>query len=171
MRPISERSEHTSTARASATCSLHMAVMGSGGAVAEQAASAVSDATAPTVESGLPVASGRDTAREVWRLSRGHRRRLLPVVALGIASTAINLIPPIVIGVLIDKVHGGTADGATALVIAVVIAAPAVVGALGAADHRVGDGVYQAIRQAARAARHRALALPQHLVEQAGTGI
>lgn len=172
MRPISERSEHTSTARASATCSLHMAVMGPGGAVAEQAASAVSDATAPTVESGLPVASGRDTAREVWRLSRGHRRRLLPVVALGIASTAINLIPPIVIGVLIDKVHGGTADGATVLVIAVVIAASAVVGALGAAVTTVlATRVYQAILARLREQLvSRALALPQHLVEQAGTG-
>lgn len=135
--------------------------------------SATSEATtAPAAEHGLPVATGRETAREVWRLSRGHRARLLPVVVLGIASTAVSLIPPVVIGVLIDKVQDGTAELGTVLAIAVIMGTSAVVGSAGTAVTTVlATRIYQTILAALRERLvGRALALPQHLVERAGTG-
>ncbi|WP_344855739.1 ABC transporter ATP-binding protein [Amycolatopsis ultiminotia] len=123
-------------------------------------------------ESRLPVANGRQTVREVWRLSRGHRARLVTVVVSGIASTAVNLIPPAVVGVLIDRVHAGTADLGTVLTITVVMGVSAVVAAGGTAATTVlATWLYQTILARLREQLvGRALALPQHLVERAGTG-
>ena len=128
--------------------------------------------TAPAAEHGLPVATGRETAREVWRLSRGHRARLLPVVVLGLASTAVSLIPPVLVGALIDKVQDGTAELGTVLAIAVIMGTAAAVGAAGTAVTTVlATRIYQAILATLRERLvGRALALPQHLVERAGTG-
>jgi ATP-binding cassette subfamily C protein len=124
------------------------------------------------IEPGLPVATGRETVREVWRLSRGHRARLIPVVALGIASTADNLIPPVAIGVLIDKVQDATADLGVVLVLALVMGAAAIVGAAGTAVTTVlATRLYQTTLATLREELvGRALALPQHRVERAGTG-
>jgi ATP-binding cassette subfamily C protein len=125
-----------------------------------------------TTEHGLPVATGRATARAVWRLSRGHRARLVPVVALGIASTAVNLVPPVVIGKLIDEAQAGTADRGTVLAMTVLMAVAAVVGSAGAAVTTVlATRSYQTIVASLRERLvGRALALPQHVIEQAGTG-
>lgn len=131
-------------------------------------------ATTETVplDAALPVASGRRTAREVWRLSRGHRRRLAAVAVLGIVSTAVDLIPPVAIGYLVDRVQAGTADLGTVLTVAVVVAAAAILGALGTAVTIVlATRIYQTILAALR--EHvvgHALRLPQHRVELAGTG-
>lgn len=62
----------------------------------------MSGASAATGQA-LPVAGSRETAREVWRLSRGHRLRLATVGVLGIVSTGVNLIPPVIIGFLVDR--------------------------------------------------------------------
>jgi ABC-type multidrug transport system fused ATPase/permease subunit len=128
--------------------------------------------TPPTTERGLPVATGRETVQEVWRLSRGHRARLVAVVALGIASTATNLIPPVMIGVLVDEVQAGTAGLGTVLGITVIIGVSAVVGAGGTAVTTVlATRIYQTVLARLREQLvGRALALPQHLVERAGTG-
>jgi len=128
--------------------------------------------TAPAAEHGLPVATGRETAREVWRLSRGHRAWLVPVVVLGIASTAVSLIPPVVIGVLVDEVQAGTADLGTVLGITLIMGAAAVVGAGGTAVTTVlATRLYQTILAGLRERLvGRALVLPQHRVERAGTG-
>ncbi|GAA1502636.1 ABC transporter ATP-binding protein [Nocardioides humi] len=123
-------------------------------------------------EGGLPVADGRETAVEVWRLSRGHRLRLVAVGALGIASTGVDLIPPAAIGFLVDRVQAGTADPGTVLTITAVMALSAVLGAAGTAlTILLATRVYHTILAALRERLvGRALTLPQHLVERAGTG-
>lgn len=123
-------------------------------------------------DAGLPVASGRETAGEVWRLCRGHRARLAVVVVLGIASTAISLIPPILIGVLVDDVQQGAAERRTVLVITAIMAVAAFVGSSGAAaTTTLATRIYQTILAKLREDLvGRGLELRQHLVEQAGTG-
>ncbi|MFD4668782.1 ABC transporter ATP-binding protein [Lentzea sp. NPDC058450] len=120
----------------------------------------------------LPVASGRETAREVWRLSRGHRRRLAAVAALGIVSTATDLIGPVAIGLLVDRVREGTADRGTVLTVTAVLAISAVLGTAGTAATivfatRTFHTILAGLRERLVA---RALTLPQHRVERAGTG-
>ncbi|MFF5007694.1 ABC transporter ATP-binding protein [Streptomyces phaeochromogenes] len=134
-------------------------------AVAETAAS---DAGLP----GLPVASGRETVREVWRLSHGYRLRLAATGVLGIVSTGVDLIVPVAIGFLVGRVQAGTADLATVLTITVVMALSAVLGAAGTALTIVlATRVYHSILAALREELvSRAMTLPQHLVERAGTG-
>jgi ATP-binding cassette subfamily C protein len=128
--------------------------------------------TASATEPGLPVATGRESAREVWRLTRGHRARLVAVVVLGIASTAVSVIPPIAIGVLVDEVQAGTADLGTVLGIVAVMGVAAVVGAVGTAVTTVlATRIYQTVLARLREQLvRRVLALPQHRVERAGTG-
>lgn len=134
-------------------------------AVAETAAS---DAGLP----GLPVASGRETVREVWRLSHGYRLRLAATGVLGIVSTGVDLIVPVAIGFLVGRVQAGTADLATVLTVTVVMALSAVLGAAGTALTIVlATRVYHSILAALREELvSRAMTLPQHLVERAGTG-
>ncbi|GAA2809205.1 ABC transporter ATP-binding protein [Crossiella cryophila] len=120
----------------------------------------------------LPVAGGRETAREVWRLSRGHRRRLAAVVALGIVSAAADLIGPVVIGLLVDRVQAGTADHGAVLTVTAVLAVSAILGAAGtAATIVLATRAYHTILAGLREQLvARALTLPQHRVERAGTG-
>lgn len=127
-----------------------------------------SDADLP----GLPVASGRETARELWRLSRGYRLRLAATGVLGIVSTGVDLIVSVAIGFLVDRVQAGTADLATVLTVTAVMALSAVLGAAGTAltivlATRVYHSVLAALREQLVS---RAMTLPQHLVERAGTG-
>jgi ATP-binding cassette subfamily C protein len=120
----------------------------------------------------LPVATGRQTARELWRLSHGNRLRLLTLVVLGLAGTAINLIGPVAIGILIDRVEAGTADPRTVLTVSAIMAISAVLGTVGtAATIVVATRLYHAILAGLRERLvARALTLPQHDVERAGTG-
>ncbi|MFD4636473.1 ABC transporter ATP-binding protein [Lentzea sp. NPDC058436] len=124
------------------------------------------------IDDALPVANGRETTREVWRLSRGHRRRLAAVAALGIVSTAADLIGPVVIGLLVDRVRAGTADRGTVLTVAAVLAISAVLGTAGTAATIVfATRTYHTILAGLREQLvARALTLPQHRVERAGTG-
>ncbi|WP_246843521.1 ABC transporter ATP-binding protein [Allokutzneria sp. NRRL B-24872] len=123
-------------------------------------------------DNALPVADARETAREVWRLSRGHRWRLAAVAALGIASAAADLIGPVVIGLLVDRVQAGTADRGTVLTITAVLVVSAVLGAAGtAATIVLATRAYHTILAGLREQLvARALTLPQHRVERAGTG-
>ncbi|MFD4589919.1 ABC transporter ATP-binding protein [Streptomyces rubiginosohelvolus] len=120
----------------------------------------------------LPVAGGRATAGEVWRLSRGHRLRLAAVGLAGILSTAVDLIPPVAIGYLVDRVQTGTGDLGTVLTVTGVMALSALLGAAGTAvtiahATRVYHTVLAALRERLVS---RAMLLPRHLVERAGTG-
>ncbi|MCX4742207.1 ABC transporter ATP-binding protein [Streptomyces antibioticus] len=130
--------------------------------------SAVSDAGLP----GLPVASGRETVREVWRLSRGHRLRLAATGVLGIVSTGVDLIVSVAIGFLVDRVQAGAADLATVLTVTAVMVLSAVLGAAGTALTIVlATRVYHSILAALRERLvGRAMTLPRHLVERVGTG-
>ncbi|WP_329206409.1 ABC transporter ATP-binding protein/permease [Streptomyces sp. NBC_00683] len=123
-------------------------------------------------DAGLPVASGRETARELWRLSRGYRLRLAATGVLGIVSTGVDLTVSVAIGFLVDRVQAGTADLATVLTATVVMALSAVLGAAGTALTIVlATRVYHSILAALREQLvSRAMTLPQHLVERAGTG-
>lgn len=123
-------------------------------------------------DAGLPVASGRETVREVWRLSHGYRLRLAATGVLGIVSTGVNLIVSVAIGSLVDRVQAGTADLATVLTVTVVMMLSAVLGAAGTALTIVlATRVYHSILAALRERLvSRAMTLPQHLVERAGTG-
>lgn len=122
--------------------------------------------------SRLPVASGRETAREVWRLSDGYRLRLAATGVLGLLSTGVDLSVPVLIGFLVDRVQAGTADLSTVLTATVAMALAAVVGAAGTAltivlATRVYHAILATLRE--RLVGH-AMTLPQHLVEEAGTG-
>ena len=120
----------------------------------------------------LPLATGRETAHELWRLSHGHRLRLTALVLLGIASTAIDLIGPVAIGILIDRVQAGTADLGTVLTVTAIMAASAIAGTAGtAATIVLATRIYHTILAGLRERLvARALTLPQHEVERAGTG-
>ncbi|MEU8756613.1 ABC transporter ATP-binding protein [Streptomyces chartreusis] len=132
------------------------------------AGTAASDAGLP----GLPVASGRETVREVWRLSSGYRFRLAATGVLGIVSTGVDLIVSVAIGFLVDRVQTGTADLATVLTVTAVMVLSAVLGAAGTALTIVlATRVYHSILAALREKLvGRAMMLPQHLVERVGTG-
>ena len=123
-------------------------------------------------DAGLPVAGGREIAREVWWLSRGYRLRLAGTGVLGIVSTGVDLIPPVAIGYLVDRVRAGTADLGTVLTITAVMAFAAVIGSAGTAVTIVlATRTYHTILATLRERLvGRAMTLPQHLVERAGTG-
>ncbi|MEZ5087324.1 MAG: ABC transporter ATP-binding protein [Tessaracoccus sp.] len=112
------------------------------------------------------------TARELWRLSRGYRLTLTVVGVLGIVSTTIDLIPPMVIGFFVDRVQTGAADLRAVLVLTAIIVASTIVGAAGTAVTVVlATRVYHTLLAALREQLvGRAMTLPQHRVEQAGTG-
>lgn len=128
--------------------------------------------SAGPVATGLPVASGRQTAREVWGLSRGYRLRLAGTGLLGTLSTGVDLSVPVAIGFLVDRVQEGTADLGTVLAATAVMALAAVVGAAGTALTIVlATRIYHAILATLREQLvGRAMTLPQHVVERAGTG-
>ncbi|MFI6874917.1 ABC transporter ATP-binding protein [Streptomyces sp. NPDC050400] len=125
-----------------------------------------------TTGHALPVAGGRATAREILRLSRGHRLRLAAVGAVGVLSTAVDLIPPVAIGHLVDRVRTGTADLGTVLTVTAVMVLSGVLGAAGTAVAIVlATRIYHTVLAALRERLvSRAMTLPQHLVERAGTG-
>jgi ATP-binding cassette subfamily C protein len=133
------------------------------------AASSAPDAVAGRA---LPVADGRTSWAEVREVSRGHRLRLLAVAVIGLGSAAIGLVTPAALGRLVDEATAGTADLGTILWTAGVMIAAAVLGAVG-----TGLTVVLAARSYQRMLAElrerlvaRAMRLPQHDVEQAGTG-
>ncbi|OLT51886.1 ABC transporter [Corynebacterium sp. CNJ-954] len=134
--------------------------------------SSASSASPTSPSPGLPVADWRGTGREIWRLSHGHRLRLAAGVALGILSSAVALVPPVAIGMLVDRVREGTADLATVLLVMGVMVVSAVLGAAGGAVTVVtATRVYQTMLAELRERLvSRGMSLPQHTVERAGTG-
>ncbi|MFP5022499.1 ABC transporter ATP-binding protein [Pseudonocardia phyllosphaerae] len=128
--------------------------------------------TPAAADDALPVATGRRTAREVWRLSRGHRLRIAVVVALGTAGTAADLVVPVATGFLVDRVQAGTAGPGTVLTVGAIMVVSAVLGSAGtAATIVLATRAYHAILAELREKLvTRALTLPQHRVERAGTG-
>ncbi|MGO1381378.1 MAG: ABC transporter ATP-binding protein [Candidatus Corynebacterium faecigallinarum] len=121
---------------------------------------------------GLPIATGRDTWRVLKTLGRRHVPVLIAVFVLGMVSAASGLVIPIVIGQLVDAVQEGTATVATIWQTGGLMFAAAMVGALGTAATTVLAGrVYNTVLAELRedVVAH-AMAVPQHAVEDAGTG-
>ncbi|WP_159502137.1 ABC transporter ATP-binding protein [Microbacterium sp. 18062] len=131
----------------------------------------MSDAT-DTPTGAFPVASGSRTWREVWRISRGRRLGLVAVAVLGVASAAIGLVAPAVIGSLVDRVQDGTAGPGTLVWATVAMVAAALAGAVGTALTVVlaGHSYHAMLAELRELLIHRAMALPQGVVERAGTG-
>ncbi|MBN9792693.1 ABC transporter ATP-binding protein [Pseudonocardia sp. TMWB2A] len=125
-----------------------------------------------TVGSGLPVASGRATVRQISLLTTPHRMWVVAVVVLGLASAAVSLIPPVAVGALIDRVQAGTADLGTVLGTTAVMAVSAGVGVCGTAVTVVlATRIYHTVLAELREQLvERAMVLPQHRVEEAGAG-
>ncbi len=134
--------------------------------------SAAADPNLASPEPGLPIASGRETVRELWRLSHGHRARLAVVGVLGVGGAGFGLIPPVATGYLVDRVQAGTADLGTVLTVTAMMVAAAVLGAAGSAVTIVlATRIYHTILAALRERLvGRAMTLPQHQVERSGTG-
>ena len=128
----------------------------------------------PDVAEGraLPVADGRVTWRELREVSRGHRVRLLAVAVIGLCSATIGLVTPAALGRLIDQATAGTADLGTIAGTAVVMIAAAILGALGTAVTVVlaARSYQKMLAELRERLVGRAMRLPQHDVEQAGTG-
>ncbi|MFT3944618.1 MAG: ABC transporter ATP-binding protein [Ancrocorticia sp.] len=120
----------------------------------------------------LPVADGREVRRELRDVSRGNRLRLLAVVVIGLASATAALVTPAALGRLIDQAGNGTADLAAVSWTAVVMIAAAIIGAAGSAVTTIlAARAYQRMLATLRERLvARAMALPQNVVERAGTG-
>ncbi|MGO1560995.1 ABC transporter, transmembrane region:ABC transporter [Actinomycetales bacterium JB111] len=126
----------------------------------------------PATPDPLPIADGRATWRQVREVSRGHRLALLAVVVIGLVSAAIGLVTPYALGRLVDEATAGTADLGTIATVAGLMVAAAALGAAG-----TGVTVVLAARSYQRMLAElrerlvaRAMVLPQHVVERAGTG-
>ncbi|MEZ5085615.1 MAG: ABC transporter ATP-binding protein [Tessaracoccus sp.] len=120
----------------------------------------------------LPIADGRQTWREVWRISHGHRLKLVAVVFLGIVSAAAGLVAPAAIGHMVDRVQNGTADIATVAGALGIMTAAAVLGAVGTAITVVlaARSYHAMLAELREQLVERAMNLPQGVVENAGTG-
>ncbi|MEQ3552964.1 ABC transporter ATP-binding protein [Pseudonocardia nematodicida] len=127
--------------------------------------------TAPTA-AGLPVATGRETRRELWRASRGHRAKILAVALLGLSGASLALVMPVALGRLINAVDTGTADAATVGATVAVMLAATTAGAIGTALTAVLAGrIYQTILAELRERLvANAMVLPRAVVERSGTG-
>nr|WP_269329824.1 ABC transporter ATP-binding protein [Kineosporia babensis] len=91
---------------------------------------------------------------------------------MGLLSTGADLVVPVAIGFLVDRAQAGTANLATVLTVTAVMALSAVLGASGTALTIVlATHVYHSLLAALRERLvEHTMTLPQHLVEQAGTG-
>lgn len=121
---------------------------------------------------GFPVADGRQTWREVVRISSGHRLALAAVVVLGVAGATVGLVAPAVIGDLVDRVSAGTADLGTVARATAVMVVAAFLSAVAAAGTVVlaGRSYHAMLADLRERLVERAMTLPQGVVERAGTG-
>lgn len=120
----------------------------------------------------LPVATAKKSWRTVVRASRGHRLKLLGVVVIGLGSSLFGLVTPAILGRLVDDATAGTATGASLLIMTLVMILAAVLGAVGTGLTAIlAARSYQAmLAQLREELVERAMELPQHEVEKAGTG-
>lgn len=120
----------------------------------------------------LPVATGRQTWREVSRISRGHLARIAAVIILGTASAITGLVAPATIGYLVDRVQADTADTALMLWALAIMVLAAFGGAAGSAATVVlaGRSYHTILAELRESLVARGMHLPQNIVETAGTG-
>ncbi|MBB6118212.1 ABC transporter ATP-binding protein [Nocardiopsis algeriensis] len=119
----------------------------------------------------LPIASGETVLRRLRRIGRRHGAALTGVVALyGVAALAA-LVPPWMLGRIVDAVRAGAEPGrvdtAAALVVAALVVHAVFTLLSVALSVRFGEGVLAELREGfVRAVLH----LPVGTVERAGTG-
>lgn len=120
----------------------------------------------------LPNASAAEAWHEVKHATRGHRVTLLAVVVLGLLSASLGLVMPAALGWLVDGVTRGGATPATVLLVAGVMACATTAAALCMAlTVRLATRVYETVLADLRERLvARTMALPQDVVERAGTG-
>ncbi len=126
---------------------------------------------AETTRTALPRASGARVRRELRGIWSRDRGRFLLVVLLNGAAAASSLIPPRLIGLLIDRLRAG-ADVAEVAVyggvmLAGVLAQSLFVLAAARSAWRLGEDVFARLRLAFLSD---ALAVPMGVIETAGTG-
>ncbi|AGZ41954.1 ABC transporter ATP-binding protein [Actinoplanes friuliensis] len=121
--------------------------------------------------SALPVADRRTVAREIRALQRRHRGRLAGIVALQVVTVAVGLLPPILLGRLVDGITGGfdTHDAdLTAVLIAACLLAHGVLAFVATrAAFTLGELVFAELREDFT---DRILALPLGTVEETDSG-
>lgn len=119
----------------------------------------------------LPVADRRTVAREILRLVRTHRPKLVRLVLVHLLVVAVGLVPPVMLGLLVDGVTTGF-DGTDVNLIALTIAAGLLAQA-GLAfvatrmSFTLGEVVFADLREDFA---DRVLDLPLSTVEQVGSG-
>ncbi|KAA1425265.1 ABC transporter ATP-binding protein [Mumia zhuanghuii] len=119
----------------------------------------------------LPIASRRETVRVAWTLLRERRLPLTIATVAFAASGFLGLVPPWVLGDLVDTVgDGGTA--ADVVRAASIIAAAALAGALcaGLAVAALGQAVVPALARLREEVVARVLGLEPDRIEEAGAG-
>ncbi|WP_226354307.1 ABC transporter ATP-binding protein [Pseudonocardia sp. ICBG601] len=120
----------------------------------------------------FPVADAATVRREVGRLTRPYRLRLVGVVVLGVLSTATTLVTPLVVGALVDRVQAGTATLGTLAWTAAAMIVTTAAGSVGTgATVALAGRCYHAVLAGLREELvERGLSLPQAVTERAGTG-
>ena len=119
----------------------------------------------------LPVAGGASVRAAVRRIWHDHRPRFLGVIALFGASALVGILPPWLMGLLVDRLTEGATAGDIALMCGGMLVCALAQGALIVLATRtaavLGEDVFAGLRDDFMAS---ALALPIGLVEQGGTG-
>lgn len=121
----------------------------------------------------LPVAGPAAVAASVRALARAYRGRLAVVVCLYLAATAVGLVPPLLLGRLVDHIASGGrgawsgTDILTVLVAAAVVAQSALRLLAVRVSFALGESVFAALREQFLT---RVLALPFHTVERVHRG-
>ncbi|ACU36945.1 ABC transporter ATP-binding protein [Actinosynnema mirum] len=127
--------------------------------------------TEPVTHPALPVATGRQSAAELWRAVRAHRSEALVVLLLTLLASAGVVAGPLLLGSLVDVVREGATTGELLALLAVTAAAVlfgAVFTALALrAMERLGARISADLRERVLA---RALAVEPKVLERVGVG-
>ena len=119
----------------------------------------------------LPVASGAETRRALWRLARPHRGLMAGGLTILLAATLASLSIPFLLGGVVDVVLGNRPEGDLDRLVVLLVLATALQGVLlglGAwAVGRFGELILADLREEVV---DRALAVPVGDIERAGTG-
>ncbi len=120
---------------------------------------------------GLPRASSARVRQELRAIWRRHRGRFVGVVLLNGAAAAFSLVPPRLVGLLIDRLGAGAGIGEVALygagMLAGVIAQSLFVLTAARSAWTLGEDVFAQLRLSFLS---EALLVPMGVIEEAGTG-
>lgn len=128
-----------------------------------------------TGDDRLPVATARAVLRESGRALGRLRWSLLPLVIVLIAAAAAGIVPPLVLGAVVDTIDASASSGARGLelwpVAALLVAAVVVGSVLAAAGFIATAGLFERMLAELRERMVEAVfRLPQSRIERAGTG-